>query len=87
MNNEQVAQTRFMLGDYEGGTLWGIRSRTILLMLFNDTAIARRSQDKLRSKWMALDLSWQVRSLPNGKVWVQRSGHDRVVVSIPGHIR
>ena len=67
----QPSEERFKLGNYGVGTLWGIRRYSILLMLFNDTIIARRSQNSTRSKWMTLDPSWQVRSLDGAEIWVE----------------
>ncbi len=76
---------RYRVGSYGAGVLWCIRRQGTLLMLFNDTPIARRAKNATADTiWMALDSSWIVKSLGGAEVLVQRGGSEGVIVSLHG---
>jgi hypothetical protein len=78
-------QRRYKVASYGAGALWCVRRQGTLLMLFNDTPIARRAKNATPDKsWMALDSSWTVRSLGGSEVLVQYNGSDGVIVSLHG---
>jgi hypothetical protein len=76
-------ERRRRLGSYGAGTLWCLRSRSRLVMLFDDRAIAKRGRPGTRA-WLALDASWIVTSLQDGQVLVQRDDDEGVAVSLRG---
>jgi hypothetical protein len=76
-------ERRRKLGSYGIGTLWCRRSRAGLVMLFDDSAIAKRGRPGTRT-WLALDASWIVTSLQNGEVLVQHDDDEGIVVSLRG---
>ena len=76
---------RYRVGSYGAGALWCIRRQGTLLMLFNDTPIARRAKNATaETTWMALDSSWIVKSLGDAEVLVQRAESEGVIVSLQG---
>jgi hypothetical protein len=76
---------RHRVGSYGAGVLWCIRRQGTLLLLFNDTPIARRGKNGAADKnWMALDSSWIVKSLGGAEVLVQHNGSEGVIVSLHG---
>ena len=61
---------RHRIGSYGAGALWCIRRQGKLLILFNDIPIARRAKNAAADKnWMALDRSWNVKSLEAPRFW------------------
>jgi hypothetical protein len=76
-------ERRRRLGRYGTGTLWCLRSRSGLLMLFNNSLIAKRVHPRTKS-WLPLDASWIVTSLNGGAVLVQHNDDEGVVVSLCG---
>jgi hypothetical protein len=86
-NGEEMAgdMSRSRIGSYGAGALWCVRRQGTLLMLFNDTPIARRARNATPSEtWMVLDNSWRVRSLDGAEVLVQHNGSEGVIVSLHG---
>jgi hypothetical protein len=86
-NGEEMAVdlSRYRVGTYGAGALWCIRRQGTLLLLFNDTPIARRAKNATADKtWMALDSSWSVKSLGGAEVLVQHNGSEGVIVSLHG---
>jgi hypothetical protein len=76
---------RYRVGSYGAGALWCIRRQGTMLMLFNDTPIARRARNAAADKnWMALDSSRSVKSLGGAEVLVQHNGSEGVIVSLHG---
>jgi hypothetical protein len=76
---------RHKVGSYGAGALWCIRRQGTVLLLFNDTPIARRARNAATDKsWMALDSSWSVKSLGGAEVLVQHNGSEGVIVSLHG---
>jgi hypothetical protein len=76
---------RHRVGSYGAGALWCIRRQGTVLLLFNDTPIARRARNAAADKnWMALDSSWSVKSLGGAEVLVQHNGSEGVIVSLHG---
>jgi hypothetical protein len=76
---------RHRVGTYGAGVLWCIRRQGTLLLLFNDTPIARRAKNGAADKnWMALDSARIVKSLGGAAVLVQRNGSEGVIVSLHG---
>jgi hypothetical protein len=77
---------RHRLRSYGAGALWSIRRQGgTVLLLFNDTPIARRPRNAAADKnWMTLDSSWSVKSLGSGEVLVQHNGSEAVIVSLHG---
>jgi hypothetical protein len=76
-------ERRRRLGSYGAGTLWCLRNRSRLVMLFDDRAIAKRGRPGTRA-WLPLDASWIVTSLNGGEVLVQHNDDEGVVVSLRG---
>jgi hypothetical protein len=77
--------SRYRVGTYGAGALWCIRRQGTLLMLFNDTPIARRAKNATADKsWMALDSAWSVKSLGGSEVLVQHNRSEGVIVSLRG---
>ncbi len=72
---------RRRLGTYGQGTLWCLRSRNGLFMLFNDSPIAKRERPSTKA-WRPLDASWIVTSLGGAQVLVQHNDDEGVVVSL-----
>jgi hypothetical protein len=86
-NGEEMAGdlSRYRIGSYGAGTLWCIRRQGTLLLVFNDTPIARRAKNATAEKsWMALDSSWSVKSLGCAEVSIQHNGGEGVIVSLQG---
>ena len=76
---------RHRIGSYGAGALWCIRRQGTLFILFNDVPIARRAKNAAADKnWMALDRSWNVKSLGGAEVLVQHNGSEGVIVSLHG---
>jgi hypothetical protein len=73
---------RHRLGSYGAGTLWCLKSRDGLFMLFNEKRIAKRGHPRTRA-WLPLDSSWT--SIVSGDVLVQHDDEEGVVVSPRGH--
>ncbi len=71
---------RRRLGSYGAGTLWCLKSRNGLFMLFNDTLIAKRGHPRTRA-WLPLHPSWIVTSMDSA-VLVQHNDDDGVVISL-----
>jgi hypothetical protein len=69
------------LGSYGSGTLWCLKSRVGLFMLFNESPIAKRDRPRARA-WRPLDSSWIVTSLDGAQVLVQHNDDEGVVVSL-----
>jgi hypothetical protein len=76
-------ERRHRLGSYGAGTLWCLKSRDGLFMLFNEKRIAKRGRPRTRA-WLSLDASWIVTSIDSGDVLVQHDDDDGVVVSLRG---
>jgi hypothetical protein len=76
-------ERRHRLGSYGAGTLWCLKSRVGLFMLFNDKRIAKRGHPRTRA-WHPLDASWIVTSIDSGDVLVQHNDDEGVVVSLGG---
>jgi hypothetical protein len=76
-------ERRHRLGSYGAGTLWCLKSRRGLFMLFNDTRIAKRGHPRTRA-WLPIDASWIVTSMDCAEVLVQHNDEEGVVVSLGG---
>jgi hypothetical protein len=76
-------ERRHRLGSYGTGTLWCLKSRDGLFMLFNDKRIAKRGHPRTRA-WLPLDVSWIVTSIDGREVLVQQNDDEGVVVSLSG---
>jgi hypothetical protein len=74
-------EKRHRLGNYGTGTLWCVKCRSGLFVLFNGTRIARRGHPRARA-WLQLDTSWILTSLDSAEVLVQRNDDEGVVVSL-----
>jgi hypothetical protein len=74
-------ERRRRLGSYGAGTLWCLRSRSGLFMLFDDSLIAKRDHPRTRA-WLSLDASWTVTSLEGNEVLVQHNDDEGLVVSL-----
>ena len=74
-------QRRRKLGNYGAGTLWCLKSRDGLFMLFDDSLIAKRGHPRTKS-WLPLDPSWIVTSLNSEEVLVQHDDDEGLVVSL-----
>jgi hypothetical protein len=72
---------RCRLGSYGSGTLWCLKSRDGLFMLFNESLIAKRGHPRARA-WLPLDAAWIVTSLDGAQVLVQHDDDVGVVVSL-----
>jgi hypothetical protein len=78
---ECISPRRRRLGTYGQGTLWCLRSRNGLFMLFNDSPIAKRERPSTKA-WLPLDASWIVTSLDGAQVLVQHNDDEGVIVSL-----
>jgi hypothetical protein len=74
-------EKRHRLGNYGTGTLWCLKSRNALFVLFNGTMIARRGHPRARA-WLQLDASWILTSLDGAEVLVQHNDDEGLVVSL-----
>jgi hypothetical protein len=74
---------RHRLGSYGAGTLWCLKSRDGLIMLFNDEPIAKRGHPRARA-WLSVDASWIVTSIGSTEILVQHNNEEGVVVSLSG---
>jgi hypothetical protein len=70
-------ERRHRLGSYGAGTLWCLKSRDGLFMLFNEKRIAKRGHPRTRA-WLPLT------SIDSAEVLVQHDDDEGVVVSLRG---
>ena len=66
--HQPAQRKRHRLGSYGTGTLWCLKDRSGLFMLFNQAPIAKRGHPR-RKAWLPLDASWIVTSLDGLKCW------------------
>ncbi len=70
-----------MIGRYGAGTLWSLRDRGALVIMFNMMKIARRAPT---GAWVQLEQGWKITSLGSSTIRVQHNESDGVVVSLHG---
>jgi hypothetical protein len=64
------------------GTLWCLRDRDGVFIVFNSRRIAKR--DEVAKTWLALEPGWEVTPVGSMEVQVQHNGTDGVVLPFRG---
>jgi hypothetical protein len=71
---------RHTIGRYGAGTLWYLKDRHGVFILFNAVKIAQRCG----TAWQSLESGWRITSAGIGAIRVQLNDSDGVIVSLHG---